>query len=146
MTPETHGSVSVPSSGDYQFLRIAPHPCQLIIKFPSPHPGIINFFQLTINLTKEELVSVPSSGDYQFLLFLPRITNQSRFCFRPLIRGLSISSYLGQLCNLSLSVSVPSSGDYQFLLLYFLFSQLNCEVSVPSSGDYQFLLDLSSML
>ena len=60
--------VSVPSSGDYQFLRELLIHAELSIKFPSPHPGIINFFE-----------SVPYEGS-------------RRFRFRPLIRGLSISS------------------------------------------------------
>ena len=37
-------------------------------KFPSPHPGIINFF------------------------YACNTSNQHHYCFRPLIRGLSISS------------------------------------------------------
>ena len=48
--------------------------------FPSPHPGIINFFSGgRIHKTESYKVSVPSSGDYQFLLtvtiisFLPRL-------------------------------------------------------------------------
>ena len=35
--------------------------------------------------------------------------------FRPLIRGLSISSDVLQLAVREVNVSVPSSGDYQFL-------------------------------
>ena len=63
-----HG-VSVPSSGDYQFLR-----------FSGPH----------LRIGGE--VSVPSSGDYQFLLGTVRRCRNPEYSFRPLIRGLSISS------------------------------------------------------
>ena len=63
--------VSVPSSGDYQFLRVAAQAAQQVAEFPSPHPGIINFFLLV--------------GDKK----------KMRAGFRPLIRGLSISSQSG---------------------------------------------------
>ena len=36
--------VSVPSSGDYQFLLQEIDFREIAEKFPSPHPGIINFF------------------------------------------------------------------------------------------------------
>ena len=84
--------VSVPSSGDYQFLHSELKNQTITYKFPSPHPGIINFFFLYIQLR----------------------TKFSRF--RPLIRGLSISSQRWYFCQRTLKVSVPSSGDYQFLL------------------------------
>ena len=38
----------VPSSGDYQFLRIDRMADWLRETFPSPHPGIINFFWFSI--------------------------------------------------------------------------------------------------
>ena len=38
------GAVSVPSSGDYQFLLDAVKTLIPDMWFPSPHPGIINFF------------------------------------------------------------------------------------------------------
>ena len=86
------------------------------MEFPSPHPGIINFF-IQKNLTASSCgeVSVPSSGDYQFLPF----TIHQGICrrgFRPLIRGLSISSSAFGVTKVTGQVvSVPSSGDYQFL-------------------------------
>ena len=86
--------------------------------FPSPHPGIINFFRSTAALD----------------------TNIRRF--RPLIRGLSISSGNDGSHHRDRSVSVPSSGDYQFLLIANGLSDSLTTVSVPSSGDYQFLLVL----
>ena len=60
--------------------------------------------------------------------------------FRPLIRGLSISSETSKSQASAEEVSVPSSGDYQFLLNQGMFSRAGIPVSVPSSGDYQFLL------
>ena len=63
-----------------------------MFEFPSPHPGIINFFLKMENITMNNEVSVPSSGDYQFL----------QLQLMQLLRWLR--------------VSVPSSGDYQFLL------------------------------
>ena len=69
--------------------------------FPSPHPGIINFFYIAPRqYCASASVSVPSSGDYQFLL--------SR-------RGTAETERL---------VSVPSSGDYQFLLTVTIISFL----------------------
>ena len=87
----------------------------------SPHPGIINFFFIEVLKSVDRaVVSVPSSGDYQFLLrrwshtdgstwvsvpssgdyqFLPFMRlppHLIRFCFRPLIRGLSISSVINK--------------------------------------------------
>ena len=42
-------AVSVPSSGDYQFLRVAASTAkQVADEFPSPHPGIINFFEVNM--------------------------------------------------------------------------------------------------
>jgi len=64
--------VSVPSSGDYQFLRLRrPAEPEVQTTFPSPHPGIINFFN--------------REGKQGF---------RGPDCFRPLIRGLSISSVI----------------------------------------------------
>ena len=84
--------VSVPSSGDYQFLQSARDRVLDLFTFPSPHPGIINFFDIVVVFIRNLKVSVPSSGDYQFL------------------RGVEC------VCLVTLFVSVPSSGDYQFLL------------------------------
>ena len=61
--------------------------------FPSPHPGIINFFHMFSIFSLTITVSVPSSGDYQFLLDWMNRGVPTRW------------------------VSVPSSGDYQFLLI-----------------------------
>ena len=109
-------------------------------QFPSPHPGIINFFsEITSKTCTNSGVSVPSSGDYQFLLTCPSFFRQTlsvsvpssgdyQFLldvggkgrsvissFRPLIRGLSISSTRPSSSTTCGHVSVPSSGDYQFL-------------------------------
>ena len=85
-------------------------------------------------------VSVPSSGDYQFLQRDKKMSNLMGG-FRPLIRGLSISS----ACRIHSAtrgyVSVPSSGDYQFLRYHSSGEPVIAYVSVPSSGDYQFLPD-----
>ena len=60
--------VSVPSSGDYQFLLDYVFWDYCTEEFPSPHPGIINFFADSPSPSAEGAqVSVPSSGDYQFL-------------------------------------------------------------------------------
>ena len=80
-----------PHPGIINFFHIVIYPIRQIKKFPSPHPGIINFFSIT------------SSGT----------TVQKSF--RPLIRGLSISSDLNWALTHWGKVSVPSSGDYQFL-------------------------------
>ena len=84
-------------------------------------------------------VSVPSSGDYQFLRW--KFFHPGRMVsFRPLIRGLSISSAPDVQQGEQLQVSVPSSGDYQFLRISGDNMAKKLVVSVPSSGDYQFLL------
>ena len=83
--------------------------------FPSPHPGIINFFGSIYTEMVGIDVSVPSSGDYQFLL------------------------QQVNACSKGVNVSVPSSGDYQFLQVTLLSVKVGAAVSVPSSGDYQFL-------
>ena len=107
--------VSVPSSGDYQFLQTYPHLVIATILFPSPHPGIINFF-MNRDGKRDTAIS-----------------------FRPLIRGLSISSPHSNSESMKYPVSVPSSGDYQFLRRMQGVHFLTKCVSVPSSGDYQFL-------
>ena len=110
------GLFSVPSSGDYQFLQSIFRLWASAITFPSPHPGIINFFSMESSL----LIKIMG--------------------FRPLIRGLSISSKKFLILLMRSSVSVPSSGDYQFLLEQVCLKKDGHVVSVPSSGDYQFLL------
>ena len=131
--------------------------------FPSPHPGIINFFFI-VSLLIERAHRFPSlmealgeSSD-GFLSLL-----SGHIGFRPLIRGLSISSHYPRDEQSLSRVSVPSSGDYQFLQVINqtdktfapgfrpLIRGLSISspdpwtpttpsaVSVPSSGDYQFL-------
>ena len=87
-----HCRVSVPSSGDYQFLLGGVILGYYAKEFPSPHPGIINFFLTTC------------------------FRQLRKLSFRPLIRGLSISSRHRMQEAAEDCVSVPSSGDYQFLL------------------------------
>ena len=87
----SHTVVSVPSSGDYQFLHKVTRHTHSPPQFPSPHPGIINFFLKGSVRATLLGVSVPSSGDYQFL---PSVSSASEN---------------------AIGVSVPSSGDYQFL-------------------------------
>ena len=84
--------------------------------FPSPHPGIINFFASCGHAwLSAGVVSVPSSGDYQFL----RRRQSRRHC-----RGL---------------VSVPSSGDYQFLRSYWWRGcRLDCQFPSPHPGIINF--------
>ena len=132
--------VSVPSSGDYQFLRLDLQPVGVRDAFPSPHPGIINFFddsvrvQLTADLFPSPhpgiinffvLKSLPRAqvggfpsphpGIINFFLFISFFSQLNCERFRPLIRGLSISSRLFLIPIFLIGVSVPSSGDYQFL-------------------------------
>ena len=87
-----HVEVSVPSSGDYQFLRPKNDRTKINTMFPSPHPGIINFFVTA---------PPPSCKEPRFrpLIRGLSISSTERFSptstltsFRPLIRGLSISS------------------------------------------------------
>ena len=133
------GKVSVPSSGDYQFLHWFYFLWIKVNKVSVPSSGDYQFLHTFCSLTWHKLwVSVPSSGDYQFLhIFVKVVDAADQFpsphpgiinffptnsliktcttCFRPLIRGLSISSRLSSLLLRTLRVSVPSSGDYQFL-------------------------------
>ena len=133
-------------------------------RFPSPHPGIINFFLhastcctllksfrplirgLSISSKNKKtnkgltyLVSVPSSGDYQFLRY------ESRRIFQVYLVSVPSSGDYQFLHGWSIPVdhykwvSVPSSGDYQFLLKNRCQKSWIIWVSVPSSGDYQFL-------
>ena len=135
----------------------------MTLQFPSPHPGIINFFSSALLASDLWSVSVPSSGDYQFLLKkYHKITiNLNEFPsphpgiinFFLVDTGCGNEIYLFPsphpgiinffrnsriLTSLFRSVSVPSSGDYQFLLIIYIAWIIN-PVSVPSSGDYQFL-------
>ena len=133
------GMVSVPSSGDYQFLRKEIKSCGSVCKVSVPSSGDYQFLHSKLSHGfKYHYVSVPSSGDYQFLLVAasataaaeqfpsphPGIINFfAEACsifdlytgFRPLIRGLSISSLGFVIETFCGYVSVPSSGDYQFL-------------------------------
>ena len=83
-------------------------------KFPSPHPGIINFF------------------------FGRDIDGEYTASFRPLIRGLSISSFSRSLARLIRFVSVPSSGDYQFLLQKVWRTSHNWKFPSPHPGIINF--------
>ena len=65
--------------------------------------------------------------------------------FRPLIRGLSISSKIEDQGVALQKVSVPSSGDYQFLPSQTSIMSSGTTVSVPSSGDYQFLRNTNNI-
>mgnify|MGYP003534006741 FL=1 len=81
-----------PHPGIINFFIESNEQLRKISKFPSPHPGIINFFH-------------KASGDYFTVVMFPSphpgIINffgsllefmHCQFSFRPLIRGLSISS------------------------------------------------------
>ena len=165
----THFSfdVSVPSSGDYQFLLQEIDFREIAEEFPSPHPGIINFFMTQLGLTSSPRRFRPLIRGLSISSPLPRAWERfpGRFPsphpgiinffeslevfliqftgFRPLIRGLSISSsYAHSAPYLQGTVSVPSSGDYQFLRCKDCCINCSEPVSVPSSGDYQFLLTL----
>ena len=62
-------------------------------KFPSPHPGIINFFIMKNLLKKAEKFPSPHPGIINF--FSQHSCGLMRMLsFRPLIRGLSISSFI----------------------------------------------------
>ena len=131
--------VSVPSSGDYQFLRVKSAWKAQAKKFPSPHPGIINFFidipfilfklrsfrplirGLSISSWHATAVRLVASSFRPLIRGLSISSRQITvyrsilFSFRPLIRGLSISSCRSYALRVIAAVSVPSSGDYQFL-------------------------------
>ena len=66
------------------------------------------------------------------------LPHPSGACFRPLIRGLSISSSHHSCDEPCLSVSVPSSGDYQFLLEKNLTSASSGEFPSPHPGIINF--------
>ena len=131
--------------------------------FPSPHPGIINFFeQFRSKQEVDMFVSVPSSGDYQFLQ-KEKKKKEKWVSFRPLIRGLSISSdWLIRTRMIPDEFPSPHPGIINFFAAYRHMRQKrrsfrplirglsisSCGdhgmihadlVSVPSSGDYQFL-------
>ena len=63
------------------------------MKFPSPHPGIINFFDF-MSVKNISVIKFPSPhpGIINFFLRLSTSLNPL-LSFRPLIRGLSISSH-----------------------------------------------------
>ena len=83
--------------------------------FPSPHPGIINFFQLKLGL-RRWISKFPSPHPGIINFFWINVFGvRTPFGFRPLIRGLSISSDIETAIIKAIKVSVPSSGDYQFL-------------------------------
>ena len=116
-------------------------------RFPSPHPGIINFFQYkSCGHKRQKRFPSPHPGIINFFLICNPDDNQPR-SFRPLIRGLSISSWKRRplfLLNESFrplirGLSISSDGD--------LLNRVKLSyVSVPSSGDYQFLPKLSVSL
>ena len=109
------------------------------VLFPSPHPGIINFFSIDFTtLAVGALFPSPHPGIINFFRVL-RIMPEDVLGFRPLIRGLSISSSPKSPEEAAAEVSVPSSGDYQFLHIRCITCRNLGVVSVPSSGDYQFL-------
>ena len=90
----TSESVKFPSPhpGIINFFGIANGLFYLGLGFPSPHPGIINFF-LTAHLLRhlpEEFPS-PHPGIINFF-FRNCVVGPVLMSFRPLIRGLSISS------------------------------------------------------
>ena len=62
--------VSVPSSGDYQFLPILGYYAKgKVEKFPSPHPGIINFFsKKVVRSVREKKFPSPHPGIINFFL------------------------------------------------------------------------------
>ena len=88
----TYDHVSVPSSGDYQFLRSVKLFAMAITKFPSPHPGIINFFcsNRCCNWGCQGFRPLIRGLSISSILFLMK--SSPSISFRPLIRGLSISS------------------------------------------------------
>ena len=110
--------VSVPSSGDYQFLPKNAITEWTASSFPSPHPGIINFFA--------EVKTGMKAGRG----------------FRPLIRGLSISSAFSIRVPQTGHVSVPSSGDYQFLLTKAILLIDEIEFPSPHPGIINFFKPL----
>ena len=131
--------------------------------FPSPHPGIINFFSRASTHSRSTscfrpLIRGLSISSYSLESILPFI-----LCFRPLIRGLSISSncpvavisrclcFRPLIRGLSIS-STPIVFTHSFqsgfrpLIRGLSISSRRAprsrgtgRVSVPSSGDYQFL-------
>ena len=109
--------VSVPSSGDYQFLlNWLMMWCMYTNSFRPLIRGLSISSQIRLAWLKAGWGFRPlirglsiSSTD------VCRCRSQPRR-FRPLIRGLSISSDILCPANLGSVVSVPSSGDYQFLL------------------------------
>ena len=107
--------VSVPSSGDYQFLPEKKIEVKQRAKFPSPHPGIINFFGTPPVLRRVLTGFRPLIRGLSISSRWLQITRLWYRCFRPLIRGLSISSGNLMIFLEIYYVSVPSSGDYQFL-------------------------------
>ena len=111
--------------------------------FPSPHPGIINFFPSALRRNAEKKSFRPLIRGLSISSSPAACLHASTICFRPLIRGLSISSVQpvslaairGSFRPLIRGLSISSAGDQ---------SQAgDQQVSVPSSGDYQFLLPWS---
>ena len=123
---DTARKVSVPSSGDYQFLRVLEIVKEIKNLFPSPHPGIINFFPYKGRRWVSQVCFRPLIRGLSISSRKPPISRARRSRFRPLIRGLSISSQ-DKLCPLrGMPVSVPSSGDYQFLQYYKGYENWKC--------------------
>ena len=156
--------VSVPSSGDYQFLLKGLFKTLSSTRFPSPHPGIINFFTFGIHIEPKEFkFPSPHPGIINFFHIIGTKLQDAR-SFRPLIRGLSISSELFRRSILDRSrfrplirgLSISSKKckvihtdprlGFRPLIRGLSISSPHCRagaevspVSVPSSGDYQFL-------
>ena len=80
--------VSVPSFGDSFFMVCIERTSRLIMmRFPSPHSGILFLFVAALALTLDAKVSVPSFGDSFFMKVDVRIDEITDNGFRPLIRG-----------------------------------------------------------
>ena len=132
----------------------------MVIKFPSPHPGIINFF-FTLNQGKADQTKFPSPhpGIINFFCvclerncsirrFRPLIRGLSisslpfinikrnRISFRPLIRGLSISSAFAAGLKYAKGFPSPHPG----IINFFLFS---CSVGSKPAGFRPLIRGLS---
>ena len=110
-------AVSVPSSGDYQFLPIARVVKSIELAFPSPHPGIINFF----TLCWKNIYAMK--------------------CFRPLIRGLSISSDLtARDPHVQGTFPSPHPGIINFFKAHLFTAEGLSEFPSPHPGIINFFL------
>ena len=112
----------------------------VLVKFPSPHPGIINFFpmaqgQSILNIRFRPLIRGLSISSQIRLAWL-----KAGWGFRPLIRGLSISSTDVCRCRSQPRRFRPLIRGLSISSDILCPANLGSVVSVPSSGDYQFLL------